>query len=279
MCWKNIRRRSCRSRLTRAFWISRRWTSVVWRNTTPEKYVGEICERISREVKIPVSAGLANSSRLAKLATDAAKPGFIEIKPGEEKEFLKDRSVRELSGIGKNRQRSLAALGALTFGHVAKLPSPLLKQKFGIWGTAALAVCQRPVERAAAAGSEGPHDDFQQHDAALRRAGLRGGADVHVERDDAADRPVAPRAVAGARNEPDHPVRRFHRGRRRAPFSASAVSEFHHQRGAGGNFPRHHGRPVQAGAANPHRVLESGAAGHAADAVGPHRRGTLGRAR
>ena len=107
---------------------------VVWRNTSPEKYVREICERITREIKIPVSAGLANSSRLAKLATDAAKPGFLEIKSGEEKEFLKDRSVRELSGIGKNRQRSLAALGALTFGHVAKLPSTLLKQKFGIWG-------------------------------------------------------------------------------------------------------------------------------------------------
>ena len=109
--------------------------SVVWRNTTPEKYVREICERITREVKIPVSAGLGNSSRLAKLATDAAKPGFLEVKAGDEKEFLKDRSVRDLSGIGKNRQRSLAALGALTFGHVAKLPSPLLKQKFGIWGT------------------------------------------------------------------------------------------------------------------------------------------------
>ncbi len=108
--------------------------SVVWRNTSPEQYVREICDRITREVKIPVSAGLANSSRLAKLATDAAKPGFIEIKPGEEKEFLKNRSVRELSGIGKNRQRSLAALGAQTFGHVAKLPSTLLKQKFGIWG-------------------------------------------------------------------------------------------------------------------------------------------------
>jgi len=106
----------------------------VWRGTTPEKYVREICARILREVKLPVSAGLASSSRLAKLATDAAKPGFIEIKPGEEKEFLKDRSVRELSGLGKNRQRALAALGALTFGHVAKLPSPLLKQKFGIWG-------------------------------------------------------------------------------------------------------------------------------------------------
>jgi len=108
--------------------------SVVWRNTSPEKYVQELCERITREVKIPVSAGLANSSRLAKLATDAAKPGFLEIKPGDEKEFLKDRSVRDLSGIGKNRQRSLAALGALTFGHVAKMPAMLLKQKFGIWG-------------------------------------------------------------------------------------------------------------------------------------------------
>ena len=108
--------------------------SVVWRNTTPEKYVQGICEHITREVKIPVSAGLGNSSRLAKLATDAAKPGFMEVKPGEEKEFLRDRSVRELSGIGKNRQRSLAALGALTFGHVAELPSHLLKKKFGIWG-------------------------------------------------------------------------------------------------------------------------------------------------
>jgi DNA polymerase-4 len=39
-----------------------------------------------------------------------------------------------MSGIGRNRQRSLAALGALTFGHVAKLPSMLLRQKFGIWG-------------------------------------------------------------------------------------------------------------------------------------------------
>jgi DNA polymerase IV len=106
----------------------------VWRNTTPEKYMVEICERIMREVKVPVSAGLANSSRLAKLATDATKPGFLEIKAGDEKEFLKDRCVRELSGLGKNRQRALAALGALTFGHVAKMPTPLLKQKFGIWG-------------------------------------------------------------------------------------------------------------------------------------------------
>jgi DNA polymerase-4 len=107
---------------------------MVWRNTTSADYVKELCARITREIKIPVSAGLASSSRLAKLATDAAKPGFLEIKPGEEKDFLKDRPVREMSGIAKNRQRALASLGAMTFGHVAKLPSHLLQKKFGIWG-------------------------------------------------------------------------------------------------------------------------------------------------
>ena len=106
----------------------------VWRRTTPADYVKEIRERVRREVGLPVSAGLANSSRLAKLATDAAKPGFIEIPQGQEKEFLKERPVRELSGIASRRERALSTLGARTFGDVARLPSTLLRQKFGIWG-------------------------------------------------------------------------------------------------------------------------------------------------
>jgi DNA polymerase-4 len=106
----------------------------VWRHTTPLAYLREIGERIRVQIRLPVSGGLANSSRLAKLATDAAKPGFIEIPVGEEKEFLRDRPVRELSGIAKNRERALASLNARTFGDVAKLPSMLLRQRFGIWG-------------------------------------------------------------------------------------------------------------------------------------------------
>jgi DNA polymerase IV len=106
----------------------------VWRNTTPLNYMKSIGERIRKEVGLPVSGGLGNSSKLAKLTTDVAKLGFMEVPTGQEKEFLKDRPVRDLSGIAKNRQRSLAALGAFTFDHVAKLPSMLLRQKFGIWG-------------------------------------------------------------------------------------------------------------------------------------------------
>ena len=106
----------------------------VWRERTPLEYMKEIGERIQREVRLPVSGGLASSARLAKLATDAAKPGFIDIPTGQEKEFLKDRPVREMSGVGGRRERSLAGLGARTFGDVAEMPSGLLKQKFGIWG-------------------------------------------------------------------------------------------------------------------------------------------------
>ncbi len=106
----------------------------VWRHTTPRDYVEAIRARIRRETQLPVSGGLANSAKLAKLATDAGKPGFLEIRPGEEKEFLRDRPVRELSGIARNRERALSALGARTFGDVARLPSLLLRQQFGIWG-------------------------------------------------------------------------------------------------------------------------------------------------
>jgi DNA polymerase-4 len=107
----------------------------IWRNTTPTDYVQNIRQRIKKEVRLPVTAGLGNSAKMAKLATDAAKGvGFLEVEAGQEKEFLKDRPVQEMSGIGKNRQRSLAAFCAFTFGDVAKLPSMLLKQKFGIWG-------------------------------------------------------------------------------------------------------------------------------------------------
>jgi nucleotidyltransferase/DNA polymerase involved in DNA repair len=241
----------------------------VWRNTSPEKYVKEICQRILREVRLPVSAGLANSSRLAKLATDAAKPGFIEIPTGSEKEFLKDRSVRELSGIGKNRQRSLAALGAMTFGHVAKLPSTLLRQKFGIWGQQlwlfANGLWNEPLllevkDRTTISSNTTLPYDEPDYEAALTFTLSEATRLVgQLRREQLQARELALTV--------------------RAPFPRAAVSEFGHQHGAGGNFPRHHERAGEAGAANPHRVLESRAAGHAADVVGSHRCGTLGCAR
>lgn len=108
--------------------------AYVWGGRGPAAYVRQIMDRIRREVGIPVSAGLGSSPLLAKLATDVAKPGFLEVPPGTEKEFLRDRPVEELSGVGENRKRALAVLGIHTFGDVARTPSVVLRQRFGIWG-------------------------------------------------------------------------------------------------------------------------------------------------
>ena len=106
----------------------------VWRNTTPDAYMKSIGARIQRDVGLPVSGGLGGSAKMAKLITDVVKPGFKEVPPDQEKEFLRDLPVRTMSGIAKSRESALAGLGAKTFGDVAKLPSMMLKQKFGIWG-------------------------------------------------------------------------------------------------------------------------------------------------
>ena len=94
----------------------------------------ELSAAVSREVGLALSGGLANSRWASKLATDAGKPGFLEIAAGREKEFLSPRDLRELSGIGEHRADALAALGARKFSDVAALPSMLLRQRFGIWG-------------------------------------------------------------------------------------------------------------------------------------------------
>ncbi len=106
----------------------------VWRSPSAADYVNRLREEIERTVGVPVSAGLGGSMWAAKLATSAAKPGFCEIPPGREREFLADRPLSELAGCGKQRERSLAALGTQTFGDVAKMPSILLRKRFGIWG-------------------------------------------------------------------------------------------------------------------------------------------------
>ena len=73
----------------------------MWRNTTPTEYVKGIrAAHPKGSAACRSSAGLANSAELAKLATDAAKAGFLEVPLGREKEFLNDRPVREMSGIG-----------------------------------------------------------------------------------------------------------------------------------------------------------------------------------
>ncbi len=178
--------------------------------------------------------------------------------------------MRELSGIGKNRQRSLAALGALTFGDVAQMPSPLLKQKFGIWGQQlwlfANGLWNEPLllkvkDRTTISSNTTLPYDEPDYEAALTFAlseATRLVGQLRREQLQAREMSLTIRfddfSEVGGSHRFQHPQ-----------FLNSVINA-----ALEGIFRSIMDGQRKSGAANPHRVLESCAAGHATDALGPH---------
>ncbi|MFH1609643.1 MAG: DNA polymerase IV [Candidatus Bipolaricaulota bacterium] len=88
--------------------------------------------RIQAETGLPCSVGLAGNKLLAKLASDAAKPGGVRIVREEDVEgFLSPLSVDRLWGIGPQTSRKLAEHGAHTVGDLRQMDASLLHSWFG----------------------------------------------------------------------------------------------------------------------------------------------------
>ena len=140
----------------------------VWRHSSAAEYVQEICSRILREVKLPVSAGLASSSRLGQ-AGDVMPRSRASSKSrrAARRNSWRAAACGSFQALAKTGSAAICALGARTFGEAAQLPSTLLKQKFGIWGQQLWLVANGRWNEPVAAGGEGPHDDFEQYHAPL----------------------------------------------------------------------------------------------------------------
>lgn len=81
---------------------------------------------------LTVSAGVASSKIVAKIASDAAKPdGLLVVEPGDEGAFLAPMEAGRLWGIGPKTQARLAAVGVTTIGDVAALPDATARELFG----------------------------------------------------------------------------------------------------------------------------------------------------
>jgi len=125
--------------------------------TGSEKLFGEashiaqmIRVTVKEETGLTVSAGVASSKLVAKIASDFDKPdGLTIVSPGKEKDFLASLPIDKLWGVGKATQKELALLGVKTIGDLARLPQDLLKRRFGCHGThlyqASLAIDDRSV--------------------------------------------------------------------------------------------------------------------------------------
>ena len=92
----------------------------------------EIRQVVRQELGLIVSAGVASSKLLAKIASDQNKPDGLTIVPlGLEKEFLAPLPIKRLWGVGKKTFVQLEMLGISTIGELSKVSLDLLQKKFG----------------------------------------------------------------------------------------------------------------------------------------------------
>lgn len=100
-------------------------------------------EEIARRIKVlvrtesclSVSAGVASSKFLAKIASDLNKPDGLTVVPhGKEKEFLEPLPVGKLWGVGEVTRRKLEEMGVRTIGDLCLVPAETLAKTFGRQG-------------------------------------------------------------------------------------------------------------------------------------------------
>jgi DNA polymerase IV len=122
----------------------------------------QIRTRIQAEVGLTCSVGVARAKFLAKLASEAAKPGaslagvvpgagVVVIEPGDELDFLHPLPIEALWGVGPATATRLRRLGVTTVGELARVPADVLETALGRangthLGRLARGLDDRPVE-------------------------------------------------------------------------------------------------------------------------------------
>ena len=99
------------------------------------KMAGKIKQRIHDELAITASIGIAGCKVVAKIASDFSKPdGLVEVKTGEERDFLATLPLEKLPGAGKHAVQVLGNLGVRTIGDLARLSASTVRLRLGSSG-------------------------------------------------------------------------------------------------------------------------------------------------
>jgi DNA polymerase-4 len=133
--------------------------------------------RISEELALPASCGIADVKFVAKIASDLAKPnGQREVPPGTSAAFLAPLPIGRLWGVGPKTEARLKLLGFKTIGDLARTEPAVLERRLGEAAGAHLAALSRgidprpvvPDRDAKSIGAEETFDDDLQGVEALR---------------------------------------------------------------------------------------------------------------
>ncbi|MDO6731550.1 DNA polymerase IV [Marinovum sp. 2_MG-2023] len=102
----------------------------------PALMLARMVRRMRTELGITGSVGLAHNKFLAKIASDLDKPhGFSVIGQAETEDFLRDKPVRMIWGVGQAAQAALEKAGIRTFNDLRRWDERDLTARFGSMGT------------------------------------------------------------------------------------------------------------------------------------------------
>lgn len=91
--------------------------------------------QIKKKVGITVSIGISTTRLLAKLASESNKPdGSTVVSQSQIQQFLENKHVGEICGIGRANQKSLATFGVETIDEFLKWDMERVRKSFGKLG-------------------------------------------------------------------------------------------------------------------------------------------------
>jgi len=133
-----------------------------------ETIAREIKRLVRKETGLTVSAGVAATKLVAKIASDLQKPdGLTIVPPGQEREFLAPLPIGRLWGVGSATAKILTMMGVRTIGDLARMPLPLLTARLGTshgehLHLVAQGIDEREVEPGQGAKSIGNEETFDK---------------------------------------------------------------------------------------------------------------------
>ncbi len=141
--------------------------------------------RVTEELQLSCSVGIARNKLLAKLASRAAKPsvslsgpvpgpGIVVVLPADELAFLHPRPVADLWGVGPRTAARLAGYGIATIGDLAKVDPRHLTRLVG--RAAGSQLHELGVGPGRQAGRHGPAGEVSRSRGDLRRRPARSRA-------------------------------------------------------------------------------------------------------
>ena len=102
---------------------------------SPVELAKKIKQKVFQDIGLTVSAGIAPSKFVAKIASDMDKPdGLTVVLPNKVREFLDPLPINKMWGAGKVTQKALNDLGIHTFRDLSQTSINILERKFGKQG-------------------------------------------------------------------------------------------------------------------------------------------------